>query len=208
MEIKIVSNLREKILKGIHLKTHMKQFIKHTIESAPEASKANLEYGQKKYGMLPNLFRYMSGAPATLDAYINLSKIFGDTSFSVGEQHLIMLAVSVVNKCDYCIAAHTRASKANGMSSTILNAVRKEKEVPDSRLAALVKITQKITVTRGNIEAEDLTSFYEQGFSPENVMELIVGISIKTISNYINHITENIINDELQPFAVGKEIED
>ncbi len=184
----------------------MKQFIKHTLESAPEEAKANLEYGQKKYGMLPNLFRYMSGAPATLDAYINLSKIFNDTSFTAGEQHLIMLAASVVNKCDYCTAAHTRAAKANGISSTILNAVRKGKEVPDSRLAALVEITQKITVTRGNIGAEDLASFYEQGFVPENVMELIVGISIKTISNYINHITENVINDELRPFAVGKEV--
>ncbi len=186
----------------------MKEFTKHTIESAPEASKKNLEYEQKKYGMLPNLFRYMAGAPATLDAYINLSKIFNDTSFSVGEQHLIMLAVSVVNKCDYCTAAHSRASKFNGIPSSIINAVRKSKEVSDERLAALVTISQKITVNRGNIKAEDLNDFYNQGFTPENVMELIVGISIKTISNYINHITENIINDELQPFAVGKEIED
>ncbi|MEP3836549.1 MAG: carboxymuconolactone decarboxylase family protein [Algibacter sp.] len=186
----------------------MKQFVKHTLETAPEASKANLEYGQKKYGMLPNLFRYMSGAPAALDAYINLSKIFNDTSFSVGEQHVIMLAVSVVNKCDYCTAAHSRASKANGISSTIINAIRKGKTLPDVRLGALVEISQKITVTRGNVKAEDLATFYEQGFSPENVMELIVGISIKTISNYINHITENIINDELKPFEVGKDIEE
>ena len=186
----------------------MKEFIKHTIESAPEASKENLEYGQKKYGMLPNLFRYMAGAPAALDAYINLSKIFNDTSFSVGEQHVIMLAVSVVNNCDYCTAAHSRAAKANGISSTIINAIRKRKEVPDARLSALVTISQKITETRGNIEGEDLSAFYSQGFTPENIMELIVGISIKTISNYINHITENIINDELKPFAVGKEIED
>ncbi|WP_298425503.1 carboxymuconolactone decarboxylase family protein [uncultured Kordia sp.] len=186
----------------------MKKFTKHTIESAPEDSKSNLQYGKNKYGMLPNLFRYMSGAPATLDAYISLSKIFNDTSFSVGEQHLIMLAVSIVNKCDYCTAAHSRAAKANGIPSRIINAIRKEKQVTDERLSALIEITQKITVTRGNIEAEDLDAFYKQGFSPENVMELIVGISIKTISNYINHITENVINDELKPFAVGKEIVD
>lgn len=186
----------------------MKNFIKHTLETAPEAAKANLEYGQNKYGMLPNLFRYMAGAPASLDAYINLSKIFNDTSFTPGEQHLIMLAVSVVNNCDYCTAAHTRAAKANGISSAILNAVRKQKQIPDARLAALVDITQKITETRGNVSAKDLEAFYTAGFTPENVMELIVGVSIKTISNYINHITENVINQELEDFAVGKEIED
>ncbi|GAA3626015.1 carboxymuconolactone decarboxylase family protein [Flavivirga jejuensis] len=186
----------------------MKQFIKHTIESAPEASKDLLKYGEKKYGMLPNLFRYMAGAPAALEGYVNLFNTFSKTSFSGGEQHLVLLAVSITNECDYCTAAHTRAAKANGISSSILNAVRKKRVLEDDRLNTLINTTKKLTETRGNIDAEDLNKFYDAGFSPENIMELIVGISLKTIGNYINHVTENIINDELQPFAVGKEIGD
>jgi len=186
----------------------MKHFIKHTIESAPEKSKELLKYGEQKYGILPNLFRYMAGAPAALEGYINLFNTFSKTSFTSGEQHLILLAASVVNKCDYCTAAHTRAAKANGISSSVLNAVRKQNTLENKRLNILINITQKITKTRGNIDAEDLKMFYNEGFSPENVMEIIVGISLKTMSNYINHITENIINEKLQPFAVGNEIED
>ncbi|OEJ98735.1 hypothetical protein A8C32_05935 [Flavivirga aquatica] len=186
----------------------MKQFIKHSIESAPEESKELLKYGEKKYGMLPNLFRYMAGAPSALKGYIDLFNTFSKTSFSSGEQHLILLAVSIVNKCDYCTAAHTRAAKANGISSSILNAVRKQKKLEDKRLNALIDISKKITETRGNIEAVDLNVFYEVGFSPENIMEIIVGVSLKTMSNYINHVTENIINEELKPFEIGKEIED
>lgn len=186
----------------------MKQFTKHSIESAPKKSKEILAYEEKKYGMLPNLFRYMAGAPAALEGYTSLFKIFGKTSFSEGEQHLILLAISVVNKCAYCTAAHTRAAKANGIPSSVLNAVRKQKPLEDNRLNALMKMAQKLTVTRGNVEANDLEEFYNAGFSPENVMEVIVGISLKTMSNYINHVTENVINDALEPFAVGKEIKD
>lgn len=186
----------------------MKQFVKHSLESAPVKSKALLEYGEKKYGMLPNLFKYMAGAPAAIEGYVSLFNTFSTTSFSTGEQHLILLAVSVVNECAYCTAAHTRAAKANGIPSSVLNAVRKSKEVADSRLNVLVAITQKLTTTRGNIDAKDLETFYNAGFSPENVMEIIVGISLKTMSNYINHVTENVINVELEPFAVGNEIED
>ncbi|MDO6803579.1 peroxidase-related enzyme [Wenyingzhuangia sp. 1_MG-2023] len=186
----------------------MKQFTKHTIESAPEESKELLKYGEKKYGMLPNLFRYMAGAPAALESYVDVFNIFSKTSFTAGEQHLILLAISVVNHCDYCTAAHTRAAKANGVPSSVLNAVRKQKELEDTRWNILVKTAQKLTVTRGNIETEDLELFYNAGFSPENVMEIIVGISLKTIGNYINHVTENTINEVLEPFAVGKEIED
>lgn len=186
----------------------MKQFIKHTIESAPEESKELLQHAEKKYGMLPNLYRYMAGAPAALEGYNSLSGIYSKTSFTAGEQQLILLAVSVVNKCAYCIAAHTRAAKANGIPSSVINAVRKQQKVEDERLNTLVNTAQKITETRGNIVAEDLKAFYNAGFSPENVLEIIVGVSLKTMSNYINHVTENIINEELQPFAVGKEIED
>lgn len=186
----------------------MKQFIKHTIESAPEASKELLEYGEKKYGMLPNLFRYMAGAPTALESYIDLFNTFSKTSFTGGEQHLILLAISITNTCDYCTAAHTRAAKANGISSTILNAVRKKNVLEDQRLNILVNTAQKIVETNGNIDTEDLDRFYNAGFSPENIMEIIVGVSLKTISNYINHITENVINEQLEPFAVGKEIKD
>lgn len=186
----------------------MKQFTKHTIASAPEASKELLKYGEKKYGTVPNLFRYMAGAPASLEAYNSLFKIFGKTSFSEGEQHLILLATSVVNECAYCTAAHTRAAKVNGIPSSILNAVRKGRPVDDERLNVLVDITQKLTETRGHIDKGDLERFYGAGFSPENVLEIITGISLKTLSNYINHVTENAINESLEPYAVGKEIED
>ncbi|KAA1247955.1 carboxymuconolactone decarboxylase family protein [Aquimarina sp. RZ0] len=186
----------------------MKQFIKHTIESAPEASKDLLKYGEKKYGILPNLFRYMAGAPAALESYIDLFNTFSRTSFTGGEQHLILLSISIINKCDYCIAAHTRAAKANGISSSILNAVRKKNGIEDQRLNMLINTAQKIVETNGNMDAEDLNRFYDAGFSPENLMEIIVGVSLKTISNYINHITENVINEPLEPFAVGKEIKD
>ncbi|MBU2949019.1 carboxymuconolactone decarboxylase family protein [Zobellia uliginosa] len=186
----------------------MKQFTKHSIESAPEESKELLKYGEKKYGTVPNLFRYMAGAPASLEAYNSLFSIFAKTSFSAGEQHLILLAASIVNDCAYCTAAHTRASKANGIPSSILNAVRKEKTLEDKRLNVLVNITKKLTETRGNIVESDLETFYNAGFTPENVMEIITGISLKTLSNYINHVTENVINESLEPFAVGKEIED
>lgn len=186
----------------------MKRFTKHTIESAPEGSKELLRSGEKQYGMLPNLFRYMAEAPTALEGYINLSNNFSKTSFSAAEQHLILLAISVVNKCDYCIAAHTRAAKVNEIPSSVLNAVRKHKHIEDKRLNILVNTTQKITETRGNINSDDLNEFYNAGFSPKNLLEIIVGVSLKTMSNYINHVTENIINPELEPFAVGKEIKD
>ena len=114
----------------------------------------------------------------------------------------------MVNQCQYCIAAHTRGAKQNGIPSKIINEVRKQLPVSDQRLNALVTLTEKITVNRGHLEAPDLAGFYNAGFSPEQVMDIIVGVSLKAMSNYINHVTENIISEDMEPFAMGKEIED
>jgi alkylhydroperoxidase family enzyme len=54
------------------------------------------------------------------------------------------------------------------------------------KLNALVTFTEKITVNRGHLEASDLEAFYNAGFSPEQVMDVIVGVSLKAMSNYIN----------------------
>jgi len=187
----------------------MKPFTKHTIETAPEASKEILTRVNEQNGAISNLFRYMAGSPAALEGYSNLSKTyFAKTSFSTGEQHLILLSSSVVNQCAYCTAAHTRGAKQNGISSQTINEVRKQLRVTDERLNALVTLTEKMTEARGHLQASDLDAFYNAGFSPEQVMDVIVGVSLKVMSNYINHVTENIISEDMQPFAVGKEIED
>ncbi len=185
----------------------MKQFTKHTLESAPEEAIDHLQYAEKKYGMLPNLIRYMASAPPALEGYMNLFNTFSKTSFSAGEQHLILLAVSIVNQCDYCTAAHSRAAKAAGADIGMINTIRKGVKTGDSRIDTLIAFTKLIVEKKGFIEKENLEEFYAAGFEPENVLEIIVGVSLKTLSNYINHITENVINEELKPFEVGKEIE-
>jgi uncharacterized peroxidase-related enzyme len=187
----------------------MKQFTKHTIETAPEASKEILAKTKEQNGVISNLFKYMAGSPAALEGYSDLSKtFFAKTSFTPGEQNLILLASSVVNQCQYCIAAHTRGAKQNGIPSKNINEIRKQLPVTDKKLNALVTFTEKITVNRGHLEASDLDAFYNAGFSPEQVMDIIVGVSLKTMSNYINHVTENIISEDMEPFAMGEEIED
>jgi len=46
------------------------KFELHTIESAPEAVKAELETAEKAYGNIPNLYRGFATAPATLKVYL------------------------------------------------------------------------------------------------------------------------------------------
>jgi AhpD family alkylhydroperoxidase len=77
----------------------------------------------------------MAGSPAALEGYSNLSKtFFAKTLFTTGEQNLILLSSSLVNQCQYCITAHMRGAKQNGIPSKTINQIRKQLPVTDEKV--------------------------------------------------------------------------
>lgn len=83
----------------------------HTIETAPEASRKDLVEVKQKFGRVPNFFAVAAESPAAVNAYLSLSNIFRTTGLTPAEQQIVILAASVENKCEYCVAAHSRAPK-------------------------------------------------------------------------------------------------
>jgi hypothetical protein len=75
----------------------MSQFQIHSILTANATAKPLLEGSLKKYGFVPNLHGGLAEAPATLKAYIELTALFDQTSFSPTERQVILLAISVEN---------------------------------------------------------------------------------------------------------------
>ena len=51
------------------------KFVVHTTETAPPASREDLETAEKLFGFVPNLLGVLAAAPIALEAYIILTKI-------------------------------------------------------------------------------------------------------------------------------------
>jgi len=71
----------------------------------------------------------------------------------------------------------------------ITDAIRDGKQIPDTKLAALSKLTRSITVKRGNISQPEVDEFLAVGYSENHVLGIITGVAVKTLSNYSNHVT-------------------
>ena len=165
----------------------MSQFPVQTIESAPEASKATLEATQKAYGFLPNLFGVMANSPALVEAYASLSKIFGKSSFSPTEQQIVLLATSELNGCTYCMAAHSVVAQMSKVPADVIEALRAGQPLADSKLEALRQLTVAIVETRGWPSEDVVKAFHDAGYSEAQYLEVVLGIGLKTLSNYTNH---------------------
>ncbi|GEQ85112.1 hypothetical protein ULMS_06200 [Patiriisocius marinistellae] len=176
----------------------------HDIETAPEGSKALLENSQKAYGMIPGLHGVLAGSPQILEAYQTLHELFTQSSFNEEELTVVWQAINVEHACHYCVPAHTGIAKMMKVDDEITEALRDETSLENEKLEALRTMTLSIVRNRGNVSQEDLDAFYAAGYEEKHVLDIILGLSQKTISNYTNHIANTPVDAAFEKFAWSK----
>lgn len=173
-------------------------FPDHDTESAPKDARPALTDAERRFGMLPNLMRKMATAPALLKGYLALGELFEQTSFSPAEQQVVLLSVSRDNRCDYCMGAHSVLADMAGVPKAVTDALRDGKSLPDPRLEALRRFTTAVVEARGWVEEAALAEFQEAGYDAQQVLEVVLGVGMKTLSNYTNHLVGTELDASFQ----------
>jgi len=115
------------------------------------------------------------------------------------ERQIVLLAASVENSCNYCRAAHSTVLKAFlHVPAEVVSAVRSNVPVSDPKLNSLVALTKEIVSERGHVRAQVLQNFLAAGYRKDQVLEVLVGIALKTMSNYLDHISPTELDQAFQ----------
>lgn len=152
---------------------------------------------EDQYGFLPNVFSYMIESPITVQAYLQLNQLTQHISLSDKEIQLAMLTVSMENQCHFCLAAHKTQAIKSGVSKDTINALLENKKIEDKQEAALASLLQSLVRKRGFIDHTEMDEFIEAGYTKKQIFECILIVTLKTLSNYSNHITNPDINPEI-----------
>jgi uncharacterized peroxidase-related enzyme len=184
----------------------MTDFTVHTPDTAPDDSKPLLSEARGVFGFVPNLMGELAESPAALGAYLSLNELFGDkSSLSAQEQQVVLLAVSFYNECSYCMAAHTGGARQSGLSAEAVAALRRGDAPDDPKLGALHRFTTAVVAERGWVDDAEVGAFLDAGYDRRQLLEVLVGVAMKTLSNYTNHIAGTPLDEALQPLAWEKE---
>ena len=181
------------------------QFPIHTIETAPEEVKDRLIAVKKNNGgYIPNLIGLLANSPAALETYQTVGGINRQTSLTATEREVVQITAAVANGCAFCVAGHTAISiKQVKIPDDILQALRKGTPIDsDAKLNTLAKFTLAVIHTKGKVGDQALSEFFEAGYTSENALDVVLGVSLATLCNYANNLINTPINPELQPFAL------
>lgn len=172
------------------MSTQTNLFAPLDLEKAPEKSRPLLEKIQKSFKFIPNLFGVFANSPVLLEGYLGLEGTFDKGSLSAVERSIVLLAASVENSCRYCTAAHSTVLKAFlHVPAEVVAAVRSNVPVSDPKLNALVALTKEIVAKRGHVEAQTIENFLAAGYRKDQILEVLMGVALKTMSNYVDHIS-------------------
>ncbi|MEO6698508.1 MAG: carboxymuconolactone decarboxylase family protein, partial [Paraperlucidibaca sp.] len=179
----------------------MSTFTLHDLNSASEAAKPLLGNSQKSFGMIPGLHAVMAEAPGLLEGYQVLHELFVNSSLNADEKTVVWQTINVEHACHYCVPAHTGIAKSMKVSDEVTNALRDETPLPNARLEALRNFTLAMVRQRGECQQKQIQDFYAAGYTQQNVLEVILGLSQKIMSNYTNHIAQTPIDEPFKRFA-------
>jgi uncharacterized peroxidase-related enzyme len=164
----------------------MKAFNIHTIDTAPLASQVVLEGVRQKIGFIPNVFATIAESPEALEGFVALNGVFGESSLNPEEQQIVLLATSTENNCVYCVAGHTAFAHQIGMPEENIEAMRDMRPLEDEKLQALNNVVRQMVRNRGRVSEGDIRQFMAVGYTRQQFFEVVIGVCVKTFSNYVS----------------------
>lgn len=143
---------------------------------------------QKGLGFVPNLYASFAHSETALGNYLTLQN--AKSSLTGKEREIINLVVSQVNDCIYCLSAHTVVGKMQGFTEEQVLKIRKGESIGDAKLDALANLVRNVAIKRGHADKFVVDAFYAAGYTKGGLVDALMVIGDKTISNYLHGVTQ------------------
>ena len=173
----------------------------HDHETAPKGARPTLAAVNSANGFIPNLFRALANSPSTLNGFAALLEANDGGTLSPVERQIVQLTSSIENRGEYCVAGHSTFAARMGLPVEPITAIREGRPLADRRYQGLVDFTRAVVRNRGHVTDDDKAAFEASGFGAEQIFEVIAGIALKTITNYVGSVFDLPLDSQFQAQA-------
>ncbi len=170
-----------------------------TDEQLPASEADLLAAVNKDFGFIPNLERVLAQAPAALRGYVALWDLIEQTSLTPLQQQLVCQQINRLHDCHYCLAHHDQLLKRAGADAATRQALLDNTALDDPGLHALRTFTIELVNARGFVAPASQQAFLAAGYTSQQMLEVILILSCKVISNYSNHLAHTPLETFVAP---------
>ncbi len=137
------------------------------------------------FGVVPNMFKAIGNSSAALESMWTSFGALGKgvLGAQLGEQ--IAVLVADLNRCEYCLAAHTALGKKAGVSAEDMASAQSGRS-SDPTVQAALNFAAKLVTQRANVSQSDVQTVRNAGFSDEEIAEILAHVALNIFTNYSN----------------------
>ena len=162
----------------------------------------------EKLGFVPNVLRAYAFDTVKLKAFIDMvdNLMLADSGLTKLEREMIAVAVSAVNHCHYCLAAHgaaVRQRAGDPLMGELIAQNYRAANLP-ARQKAMLDFAVKLTETPDKMEEADREALRKAGFSDRDIWDIAAVAGFYNMSNRIAAATEMRPNAEYHFMAREK----
>ena len=161
--------------------------------TAPERAKELLTAAEQRLKRTSNLLRVMGNSPAILAAYLRFNQAFEETKMTGRLRALITTAVAELNGCDYTLSVAMAMGKHVGLNDGELNAARKI-QASDGKETAALRFAARVVTERGRVAPAEVENLQRDGFSDEEIVEIVALVALNIFRNYLNLVARTEID--------------
>jgi uncharacterized peroxidase-related enzyme len=184
----------------------MTRFPVPDVEDLPEPLQERIEEETERAGFTPNVFRALGYRPEQAQAFIQYhDALLAETALEREEIEMIIVTVSGVNDCLYCIVAHgalCRIYADDPMLAEQLASNHRTADINDAH-RAMLDFAVKVTEEPERIEEADIERLTDHGFSRKAVWDVSNVTAFYNLSNRMAHVADMRPNSEF--YTLGRE---
>ena len=160
---------------------------------APAGTQRLLAGAETKLGMLPNMIATMAQSPAVARAYLSFAQALSGGVLPAQLREQIALAVGQVNRCGYCVAAHSAIGSSIGLSEDELRDARTATS-PDRKTEAALQFARRIVDKQGFVSDDDIHEIRNAGYGDSEIAEITGHVVLNLFTNYFNHVARTDVD--------------
>jgi AhpD family alkylhydroperoxidase len=168
-----------------------RHFPTHSAATAPEAARPFLAAQEAAFGFVPLPSARHATAPGVVAAFTQLLDLFEHSSLAPMEREALALALAGRFDCVVCRALHGGIARKLGASPELVAALVARSNVPDDRLAEVVRFLDDVVDTQGKVTNASLDRFFTAGFDSRQALEVVLGVATYTLSIFANRMTRS-----------------
>lgn len=169
---------------------NQRQFPRFDETSAPAAAREALLATKRAFGALPEPLARYASSPLMLSLALAGLEAFDKSSLAPLEREVLAMTMGHRNGCKFCLNLHRRLLTAQQAPAHLVSELEGGQAISEPRLEALRRFVLALLDERGDVSQEVWSNFREAGYSHEQALDVLAGVSVYTLTTLTNRLVE------------------